>query len=563
MKHCYIFFIFIFSYCHLQMNAQGSIQIYKTGNSPLVNNNITALDFDSQGRVWIGTANGLSVYDQGSWTTYTSSNSGLINNAIQDLLVDASDNVWVGTQVGVGKFNGSSWSSLTTSNGLSNNNVRSIGFDSQGNIWFGTTGSGVDKYNGTSFTNYSSTDGLAHDFVQGITEDHSGNMWFATSLGVSKFTGTTWVTYDDSNVLPSNGINMNDIASDSAGHIWTVASKGLSFSGGGAAHYDQSNWEILRSQNSGLVYNDVVDVAVDGSNAVWFATDGGGASYFDYTDSLWITINTSDGMPNNNCQAVGFDTRGNIWLGTDDGLAKLTPVKINKINKQDVTCDTIKGNMEIFYNSVRKPVWFSIDSGSTFVNSKVFTGLQAGNYHVMVTDSLSFVYGDMITLEALPVSHVDLGPDTTICENHVITLQAGAGFLTYLWSNGLTQQSITVDGSVAGIGDHNYHVVVSDSNQCFTADTVKVTVQDCSSVPEFSIELELAPNPVTDVLEIKAGEPLERISVFSLDGRKLMSKQLGHAPQLRTDLSSLPSGTYIIEVISSEGNKGYRRVVKI
>lgn len=548
----------------LTLSAQGVVQVFKTNNSSLVYNDIRAIDFDNQGRVWIGTYNGISVYDNGSWTTYTTSNSGLVNNAIVALVVDPQDNVWVGTSVGVSKYDGSSWTTYTSSNsGLSTNNVRSIGFDSQGNIWFGTSGSGADKYNGTSFTNYNTSDGLAHDFVQGIAQDHSGNMWFATSLGVSKRSaGGTWTTYDDNNVYPANSINLNDLAVDSAGHIWTGSSKGLSLSGGGAAHYNQSSWTILKSQNTGLVYNEVVDVAVDPGNDIWFATDGGGVSYYNYTDSIWKTINTSDGLPNNNCQAVGFDMNGNIWIGTDNGIARLNPIKVNNINTQNITCDTIMGTLDVSYNSVRNGLRFSIDSGMTYVNTSTFTGLQAGDYHIMVTDSLYYKYAGKATISIEPVKYVDLGPDTTICNNETVVLDAGSGFLTYLWSIGLTQQAITVDGSAVGPGMHTFFVTTRDSNLCETSDTLILEVKDCSSIEENSLQVSLSPNPASDYLSIAADMPLDEIIVFSISGQKIIHKTGIQQSSYTLDTKPLNPGTYIIRIKNKSGITGQMKFMK-
>ena len=47
-----------------------------------------------------------------------------------------------------------------------------------------------------------------------------------------------------------------------------------------------------------------------------------------------------------------------------------------------------------------------------------------------------------------PTPVVDLGPETTICLGDVITLDAGAGFASYFWSDMQTTQQISV--SMAG-----------------------------------------------------------------------------------------------------------------
>ncbi|MGM0648196.1 MAG: two-component regulator propeller domain-containing protein [Bacteroidota bacterium] len=549
----------------LNANAQGNIEIFNTNNSSLVSNNISAIDYDSHGNVWIGTSNGISVYQDGNWTTYTSSNSGLISNSITALLADSQDNIWIGTYSGLSKYDGSNWTSYTTNNsGISNNSIRSLAEDNQGNIWMGTSGNGVDKYNGSSFTNYNSSDGLAHDFVQGVAADPAGNMWFGTSTGVSKRTPSgTWTTYDDNNnSIPAASANLNDLTVDSAGHVWGGASKGLTTTGGGVPHYDQNNWEIINSQNSSLVYNEVKDVAVDGTNAIWFATDGGGVSYFDYQDNHWVAIKSNHGLPNNNCMAVGFDIYGNTWIGTDNGLAKITPLVFQSFDITDVSCDTVAGSLDINHSGIRNDLYFSIDSGLTYQSSPSFSNLMAGSYPVIITDSLAFLYAGKADIVSAPIVSVNLGPDTSICQGENITLNAGSQFLTYLWNNGLTQQSITVDGSTLSAGDHTFYVTTEDSNYCATTDTIVIEVKNCTSVPEYSLIASVSPNPAQNKLNIKSEKKLKKVMIFTSSGQLLIRHPIENKANSTINLHALKPGFYWAYIISTENKTSVIKFIK-
>ncbi len=70
---------------------------------------------------------------------------------------------------------------------------------------------------------------------------------------------------------------------------------------------------------------------------------------------------------------------------------------------------------------------------------------------------------------------VHLPADTTIYTDQSIVLDAGVGY-TYLWSTSATTQTITVNGATAGIGLHNYSVVVSTGLSCTASDNINVTV---------------------------------------------------------------------------------------
>ncbi len=73
----------------------------------------------------------------------------------------------------------------------------------------------------------------------------------------------------------------------------------------------------------------------------------------------------------------------------------------------------------------------------------------------------------------VPAPIVDLGPDRIICPGQTITLDAGPGFLSYLWSTGATTRTITV--SVAG----TYSVTVTKGG-CTASDSVNVSYYQIS-----------------------------------------------------------------------------------
>ncbi len=70
------------------------------------------------------------------------------------------------------------------------------------------------------------------------------------------------------------------------------------------------------------------------------------------------------------------------------------------------------------------------------------------------------------TVNVFPLPIVNLGGDTSICAS--IILNAGSGFVSYLWSTGSTAQSI--NASVAG----TYTVAVKDSMGCTNKDTIVI-----------------------------------------------------------------------------------------
>jgi gliding motility-associated-like protein len=83
----------------------------------------------------------------------------------------------------------------------------------------------------------------------------------------------------------------------------------------------------------------------------------------------------------------------------------------------------------------------------------------------MVTDS--------IRVNVISTAQVHLGGDTSFCPDKSLVLDAGMGFVSYTWSTGATDQTITV--TQPGI----YWVSTGTAEQCISTDTVRVDLKDC------------------------------------------------------------------------------------
>jgi gliding motility-associated-like protein len=106
------------------------------------------------------------------------------------------------------------------------------------------------------------------------------------------------------------------------------------------------------------------------------------------------------------------------------------------------------------------------DSSST----QLYNAFTTGGYSVTVTDSLGCTNQDFMTLTLVPIpSDVDLGNDTSFCVSNPLTLDAGSGYSSYLWQDGSTNQTFTVNAS------GNYSVTASVP--CKTSiDNISVTI---------------------------------------------------------------------------------------
>jgi len=96
-------------------------------------------------------------------------------------------------------------------------------------------------------------------------------------------------------------------------------------------------------------------------------------------------------------------------------------------------------------------------------------GLPADNYTLSVTDDNGCI--QVITFEIIPeLQQLDLGDDIELCFYDLpITLDAGEGMVSYLWSTSNNTQTIVVNAG--GV----YQVTVTDMNNCTASDEITIT----------------------------------------------------------------------------------------
>jgi ligand-binding sensor domain-containing protein len=101
---------------------------------------IAALEVGKDGSVWAGTRGaGLARFDGNAWTNYTVA-EGLPSNQISTLNFDRSGRLWIGTTNGLALLNNGKFRVMTTAQGLLGANVYSVSAAGNGDLWVGALG---------------------------------------------------------------------------------------------------------------------------------------------------------------------------------------------------------------------------------------------------------------------------------------------------------------------------------------------------------------------------------------------------------------------------------------
>jgi gliding motility-associated-like protein len=117
-------------------------------------------------------------------------------------------------------------------------------------------------------------------------------------------------------------------------------------------------------------------------------------------------------------------------------------------------------------------------------SDSVLLVLEPGTYFVEVEGECGSA-SDTVTISFEPLPAPDLGPDLSLCEGELLTLDAGPEFSSYLWSDGSTNPQLSV--ALPGL----YTVLVSGENGCAGSDSLRVSGPFALPQPDLGPDLAL------------------------------------------------------------------------
>jgi hypothetical protein len=203
------------------------------------------------------------------------------------------------------------------------------------------------------------------------------------------------------------------------------------------------------------------------------------------------------------------------------------------------------------------------------------SGITAVQISVMSDTCVSVVVTDLVGCEALDTVCImvntlplpNLGPDDTICINHVTTLDPGAGFVSYLWSTGASSPTLPLNGATLGTGTFQFSVTVTNQNACSNADTIVIVVDPCIGIytPQSNYDLSIRPNPASRYIDITFGYPGHyTLQITNSAGNTVLQERIDGDPaaQQRIWINHLTPGFYLVHLRTPEGTFTRKLVVQ-
>jgi len=368
--------------------ANGKIKRYS--NDPgdpasLESNEIKSSGEDREGRFWVGTTEGLDLFDRSSgkvtlhipvyeashplsfyedrfgvfWVYHVSGNPLAVFDwktktltqfsfeqkssrspkltGITGMLEDHNGDLWLATNgAGLLKFDRehrrfiSYRHSLGDPESLAQDSVHSIFQDREGVIWTSLGGFGLTRFTTKSLPlkRYRHEFGNPADrdepFVGAILEDSRGILWIGTHNALHRIDRTTGQYKDFYFTGPGTGTDAITICQDRSGDLW------VGTYGHGIFHFDPRTnlYKNFKHDpaNPQSLSNDIVPrVFVDHAGTLWAATHDG-LDRFNPATSSFTTFRVKVQAVHPNYLDIAEDREGRLWLGTESsGLLRFDP----------------------------------------------------------------------------------------------------------------------------------------------------------------------------------------------------------------------------------------------
>ncbi|MEZ5082720.1 MAG: two-component regulator propeller domain-containing protein [Bacteroidales bacterium] len=213
---------------------------------------------------------------------------------------------------------------------------------SNGDIWIGTEGSGLISIDLNKKGEAIGSKKIFSDTtVTSISEDANGMVWVGTNIydmNNSRVSSELFKINPDGKILNKHMIAqwkqrsdmqidqfINQVYIDKKGIIWLATGFGLVK----VSENPDKITRYLLPENSTTTkgQSKILSLSPDPNSPerfLWIGTSGGGLYSFDIERSNFIHTPETQGILSNHIASILSDDYGNLWLGTDVGLAKLT-----------------------------------------------------------------------------------------------------------------------------------------------------------------------------------------------------------------------------------------------
>jgi ligand-binding sensor domain-containing protein/signal transduction histidine kinase len=336
---------------------------------------VRALLRDHDGNLWICTSSGLVRWSEGKFSTLA---SGLFADSdLRAILEDNEGSLWVGSfSVGLLRLRDGKFITAGVPEGLQGNLTWTIAPRKSGGLWVGSN-LGLSSYVGGRFQHIPGPHGHENMAVRAVVEDRQGVLWVGTAgAGVYRLNQRGMKLFDRQAGL--SGDTVTALLEDRLSRIWVGTEAGLDVIERGKITSMQSLLHTSAPAPIHLIYQDRAE-------NLWIAT---------WTHGLFVIgehgtrhLGSADGLPSDFVIAIHEDEKGDMWLGTSNGLALWRGGKLVSLARSP---EPLRENILQLLEDDAHQFWFSTNKGLITAPRSALEALasgevRGGDFHVYGT----------------------------------------------------------------------------------------------------------------------------------------------------------------------------------
>ncbi len=242
--------------------------------------------------------------------------------------------------------------------------------DDNGYMWFGTT-EGLILYDGLNYVIYTEQNGMAENNVTALCTDKDNTLWIGHQNGsITLYDGHKFTLFDPEEGLGT--IPITSLLNSSDNNIWFATL------GEGIYYYDRNRLYNLNTDDG--LSDDYAYTILEGMDKrFYFGTDYG-ISIFNPEDKSFQKISMVDGLPDNIVKHLEQDSKGNIWIGTDEKGMVYYDIEKNKF----IPIPDWNFGSVISFTLDKSDVWISTTSKG--IVQMMINGNQSHRYNLITSD---------------------------------------------------------------------------------------------------------------------------------------------------------------------------------
>lgn len=294
----------------------------------LSDNIVHSLCKDKEGGIWAGTYFGGINYYPRQYITFRkyypfASRNSISGYAVREICNDNDGNIWIGTEdAGLNKYNPGT-GTFRQIKTISYSNIHGLLVHGE-NVWVGTYLHGLDIINarsGKKIAHFNTgNSNLGSNFIYSIYRTPQDEIFIATDKGLYKYLP---VENDFKLVTQVKKVFFRALHQDKEGTTWAGTY------GDGLYYFNERTGKTGQflsdpSIPSGIPGNLINKIFEDSRGNLWLATEAGLARHIKGT-TKFENISTEDGLPSNVIYSLQEDGKGLLWISTSKGLVSYSP----------------------------------------------------------------------------------------------------------------------------------------------------------------------------------------------------------------------------------------------